>query len=119
MSRFDVQWDANEGDAPIHYVPDMAKLNGILRTCLIRPPAGIQLVYATLWRDFPPGGRVVTDVIGKEVVAGIEIHEATGWITTLSPNFWIYIGDVAFTLHPTLPRYQDKYGRGIVPVVQK
>jgi hypothetical protein len=114
MSGFDPQWNATWGDVLIHYVRDDATLQKILQEGVIKDPP----IFATPFRDFPPGGRVVIEIIGHEVVAGLEIYEATGWLHTTPPTMSAHVREVTIAPHPTLQPYQDKYERTIVPVVQ-
>ncbi len=122
MSGFDPEWNAAWGDHPIHYVRDEAALQSILQDGVIKPDPKMTLpiVYATPLRDFPPDGRVATEILPPgEHKVGLEIHEATGWRQATPPVVWAHIGVVEIALHPTLSEYQDAYGRRIVPVVQK
>ncbi len=119
MSRFDLQWNATWGESPIHYVVDEAALQIILQGGVIK--TGIYgAVFATPLRDFPPGGRVATEILPPpERWAGLEIFESKDWRQTADKTIWAHLGNVAVDPHPTLQSYQDAYGRTIVPVAQK
>ncbi len=119
MSRFDPDWNATWGDNPIHYLRHESKLQSILEQGVIESE-DYGIVFATPFRDFPPDGRVMTEVLPPgEHKVGLEIYEAKGWRQTTPPTIWAHVGDVAIAPHPTLQSYQDAYGRTIVPVVQK
>lgn len=113
MSGYDPYWQANWGEHPIH--PDMESLQNILDSGVIK---GQPSVFATPLKDFPPGGRVITDIIGSERIGGVEIHNPHGWLTTTPPFPWAHIGDVFIEPHPTLEPFRDAFGRLIVPVIQ-
>lgn len=98
MSRFDPEGNATWGENPIHYVRDDETLQKILQEGVIKDPP----IFATLLRDFPLGGRVIIEVIGHEVVAGLEIYEATGWLHTTPPLMSAHVREVTIAPHPTL-----------------
>jgi hypothetical protein len=119
MSRFDSEWNATWGENPIHYLRHESRLQRILDKGVIEA-GDYGVVFATPLRDFPPEGRVTTEILPPgEYQVGLEIYDAKGWHQGTPPTIWAHIGNVAIALHPTLTEYQDTHGRRIIPVVQR